>query len=150
MPGVSSSRRARGRSAFHSGGTRPRQPVPASWRSRVVAARRLASAAPLRGCRSRTSPAPLLTACLSSAVYVGTRRSVLPSPLGEMAYSIPRPRLLPLILLLAASPEAGAQWMPQPSPTDAELRGLTVTVHQTAWASGASGTVVHTTDGGRT
>jgi photosystem II stability/assembly factor-like uncharacterized protein len=67
-----------------------------------------------------------------------------------MAYSIPRPRVLPLLLLLGAEPEAAAQWAPQPSPTDAELRGLTVTVHQTAWASGTRGTVVHTTDGGRT
>jgi photosystem II stability/assembly factor-like uncharacterized protein len=55
---------------------------------------------------------------------------------------------LPLGLLLAAHP-ACAQWIPQSSGTDAELRGLSVVSAAAVWASGQRGTVVRTTDGGR-
>jgi photosystem II stability/assembly factor-like uncharacterized protein len=50
---------------------------------------------------------------------------------------------------VAALPaRASAQWRPQTSPTDAELRGLSVVSPSVVWASGQHGTVVHTDDGG--
>ena len=55
---------------------------------------------------------------------------------------------LPLVLLVAPHP-ATAQWIPQSSGTDAELRGLSVVSADAVWASGQRGTVVRTTDGGR-
>ena len=45
---------------------------------------------------------------------------------------------------------AEAQWTPLSSGSTASLRGLSVVDGRTAWASGARGTVVHTTDGGAT
>jgi photosystem II stability/assembly factor-like uncharacterized protein len=60
-----------------------------------------------------------------------------------------RLRLLPsLILSLAAAAPAAAQWAPQPSPTDVELRGLSVVSPRVIWASGQRGTVLRTIDGG--
>ncbi len=53
-----------------------------------------------------------------------------------------------LAALLGLAGRADAQWMPQPSGTDAELRGLSVVSTRVAWASGARGTLLHTTDGG--
>ena len=50
--------------------------------------------------------------------------------------------------LLAALGSADAQWTPQASPVDVELRGLSVVSARVVWASGQRGTVVHTTDGG--
>lgn len=50
--------------------------------------------------------------------------------------------LLPAIVL--------AQWAPQTSGTDAELRGLSVAGPRVAWASGTRGRVARTTDGGAT
>src|SRR3954470_6432436 len=59
--------------------------------------------------------------------------------------------VLPFSLLTLAVPgRAVAQWSPLPSPTDVELRGLSVVTPNVVWASGQRGTVVHTTDGGRT
>jgi photosystem II stability/assembly factor-like uncharacterized protein len=52
--------------------------------------------------------------------------------------------------IVAAFSPASAQWVPQASPTDAELRGLSVVSGQVVWASGARGTVVRTTNGGAT
>ena len=52
-----------------------------------------------------------------------------------------------LVATLAFSSSAPAQWIAQRSPTDAELRGLSVLSPSAVWASGARGTVVHTTDG---
>jgi photosystem II stability/assembly factor-like uncharacterized protein len=52
-------------------------------------------------------------------------------------------------VLLSAIP-AEAQWIPQSSGTTGELRGLSVVSPDVAWASGVSGTVVRTTNGGRT
>jgi photosystem II stability/assembly factor-like uncharacterized protein len=45
---------------------------------------------------------------------------------------------------------AAAQWTPLPSPTDVELRGLSVVSPNVVWASGQRGTVVRTVDGGQT
>jgi photosystem II stability/assembly factor-like uncharacterized protein len=62
-------------------------------------------------------------------------------------------RALPLRLVLlsfALAGPASAQWAPQSSPTNAELRGLSVVSPRAAWASGQHGTVVRTTDGGVT
>ena len=43
-----------------------------------------------------------------------------------------------------------AQWTPQPSGTTARLRGLCAVDDRTAWASGADGTILLTTDAGAT
>lgn len=40
------------------------------------------------------------------------------------------------------------RWTPQSSGVDARLRGVSAVNHRVAWASGASGTVLRTTDGG--
>jgi photosystem II stability/assembly factor-like uncharacterized protein len=56
--------------------------------------------------------------------------------------------LLPMLLVSVLS--AHAQWQAQRSGTKASLRGLSVVNAQTAWASGTGGTVLRTTDGGRT
>jgi photosystem II stability/assembly factor-like uncharacterized protein len=65
-----------------------------------------------------------------------------------------RSRLAPLFVtsLSLAIPASTAlsQWTPLPSPTDVELRGLSVVSPSVVWASGQRGTVVRTTDGGRT
>lgn len=55
-----------------------------------------------------------------------------------------------LCSLLAWGRISEAQWMSQSSPTDVELRGLSVVSSNVVWASGARGTVVHTVDGGAT
>ena len=55
-----------------------------------------------------------------------------------------------LLLLLAFSARAEAQWVTQPSGTDADLRGLSVVAPAVVWASGAHGTVLRTTNGGTT
>lgn len=54
------------------------------------------------------------------------------------------------LLSIALAARASAQWVPQASPTDAELRGLSVVSPKVVWASGRRGTVVKTTDGGAT
>src|SRR5947209_7804604 len=43
-----------------------------------------------------------------------------------------------------------AQWTPQRSNTTADLRGVSAVSARVAWASGTGGTVLRTTDGGRT
>lgn len=45
------------------------------------------------------------------------------------------------------APAAAAAWQRQASATEAELRGLSVVSDKVAWASGAKGTVLRTTDG---
>ena len=55
--------------------------------------------------------------------------------------------LTSLIASLVATTVA-AQWVPQKSGTDVELRGLSVLSPSVAWASGQRGTVLRTTDGG--
>jgi photosystem II stability/assembly factor-like uncharacterized protein len=62
-----------------------------------------------------------------------------------------RPHLFVALLALAAPARTvAAQWMPVPSPTDVELRGLSVVSPNVVWASGQRGTVIRTTNGGRT
>ena len=62
----------------------------------------------------------------------------------------------PLVALLVTSVTfvpmlaSGAQWHMVSSPTEVELRGLSVVSPQVVWASGTRGTVLRTTDGGRT
>jgi photosystem II stability/assembly factor-like uncharacterized protein len=57
-------------------------------------------------------------------------------------------RLSPLFVAAFLSANAAAQsWQPQTSGTTSELRGLSVVDARTAWASGAKGTVLRTTDG---
>jgi photosystem II stability/assembly factor-like uncharacterized protein len=51
-------------------------------------------------------------------------------------------------LALVLAHPAHAQWRAQQSPTEHELRGLSVVSATVVWASGQQGTVVHTTDGG--
>ena len=51
---------------------------------------------------------------------------------------------------IAGTDVSGAQWQAQSSPTDVELRGLSVVSPTVVWASGQRGTVVHTLDGGAT
>ncbi|MEP6732977.1 MAG: hypothetical protein ABJE10_20205 [bacterium] len=55
-----------------------------------------------------------------------------------------------LAVALAIAEPVHAQWISQTSGTDAELRGLSVVSPEVAWASGQRGTVLRTTDGGRT
>ena len=57
-------------------------------------------------------------------------------------------RLFPMFLLTAVTRTAQAQWVPQSSGTDAELRGLSALTADIVWASGERGTVVRTKDGG--
>ncbi|MBW4717693.1 WD40/YVTN/BNR-like repeat-containing protein [Saccharothrix obliqua] len=54
--------------------------------------------------------------------------------------------------LLVASPAVGAHdltWQLRPTNTDARLRGLSAVNSRVAWVSGSKGTVLRTTDGGR-
>jgi photosystem II stability/assembly factor-like uncharacterized protein len=57
---------------------------------------------------------------------------------------------IPLFALTAPISSVRAQWIPLASPTDVELRGLSVVSPNVVWASGQRGTVVRTIDGGRT
>lgn len=54
------------------------------------------------------------------------------------------------LTLFAPTLASGAQWQPLASPTDAELRGLSVVSPEVVWASGMRGTVLRTTNGGTT
>lgn len=56
--------------------------------------------------------------------------------------------LIVTVLLTAAAAEA--QWIKQSVNTSASFRGLSVVSEKIAWASGTGGTVVRTTDGGKT
>jgi hypothetical protein len=57
---------------------------------------------------------------------------------------------LTLLLTALLVPTASAQWEIQPSPTTASLRGIHALGNGIAWASGTSGTVLHTSDDGKT
>jgi photosystem II stability/assembly factor-like uncharacterized protein len=57
---------------------------------------------------------------------------------------------LTLLILLAYSGSARAQWVAQTSGASVRLRGVSAVNRRVAWASGASGTYARTTDGGRT
>ena len=50
----------------------------------------------------------------------------------------------------AAADSAGTQWEHQSSGVTARLRGVSAVSDRVAWASGASGTILRTVDGGRT
>ena len=59
------------------------------------------------------------------------------------------PHLLAAALATSGATDvASAQWQAQASPTDVELRGLSVVSPTVVWASGQRGTVLHTRDGG--
>ena len=60
------------------------------------------------------------------------------------------PILASLATTLLAPNLAAAQWRAQTSPTDAELRGLSVVSASVVWASGQRGTVIRTVDEGAT
>ena len=62
-----------------------------------------------------------------------------------MRFSI---RLAGALATFVFSARASAQWQTQTSPTDMELRGLSIVSPSVVWASGQRGTVVHTEDGG--
>jgi photosystem II stability/assembly factor-like uncharacterized protein len=62
-----------------------------------------------------------------------------------MRFSI---RLAFALLTLGFATPASGQWLAQSSPTDVELRGLSIVSPSVVWASGQRGTVVHTRDGG--
>lgn len=63
-----------------------------------------------------------------------------------------RPLRLSLLLFSSVTVPrvVAAQWQAQSSPTEVELRGLSVISPNVVWASGQRGTVVHTLDGGVT
>ncbi|MCC7307427.1 MAG: glycosyl hydrolase [Acidobacteria bacterium] len=54
-----------------------------------------------------------------------------------------------IILITIFSAAAFAQWVKQPVDTKASFRGLSVVSEKVVWASGTGGTVVKTTDGGK-
>lgn len=58
--------------------------------------------------------------------------------------------VLTLLILLAYSGHARAQWVAQTSGATVRFRGVSAVNARVAWASGASGTYARTTDGGRT
>jgi photosystem II stability/assembly factor-like uncharacterized protein len=60
-----------------------------------------------------------------------------------------RPLILNFLLIVLVSIAAQAQWVKQPVNTTASLRGLSVVNEKVVWASGAGGTVIKTTDGGK-
>jgi photosystem II stability/assembly factor-like uncharacterized protein len=65
--------------------------------------------------------------------------------------SLPVQKLTAAVLaVLVCSSLARAQWTYVPSGTTAELRGMSAVSERVVWASGARGTVVRSTDGGRT
>ena len=55
-----------------------------------------------------------------------------------------------LLLTLAFAPTLKAQWQILPTPTTANLRGIQALPNGIAWASGTEGTVLRTTDEGKT
>jgi photosystem II stability/assembly factor-like uncharacterized protein len=58
--------------------------------------------------------------------------------------------LIVLVAALTLATPSAAQWATLPSPTTAELRGLSVVSPSVVWASGQRGSVLRTTDGGAT
>jgi photosystem II stability/assembly factor-like uncharacterized protein len=54
-----------------------------------------------------------------------------------------------VLVLLNNPPSASAQWEPQTSGVDVQLRGISAVSQKVAWASGAKGTVLRTLDSGR-
>ena len=56
---------------------------------------------------------------------------------------------LPILLLLIATSAVCGQWVKQTINTTASFRGLSVVNEKVVWASGTTGTVIKTTDGGK-
>ncbi len=54
-----------------------------------------------------------------------------------------------LLFLLLATTSVSAQWVKRTVATDASFRGLSVVSRNVVWASGTRGTVIRTTDGGK-
>src|SRR3954452_4573623 len=54
------------------------------------------------------------------------------------------------VLAVALTGPAVYRWEPQASGVTARLRGVSAVSDRVAWASGASGTILRTVDGGRT
>ncbi len=76
-------------------------------------------------------------------------------PLSVLSYPLSViPKILRLAalgcLLMLSAPHLHAQWIKQNVDTTANLRGLSVVNEKVAWASGTGGTVIRTTDGGKT
>lgn len=71
----------------------------------------------------------------------------MPTPMPKRSSNRAHP-FAALLLVPALAGSAHGQWAPQPSPTDAELRGLDAVSPSVVWASGQRGTVIRTTDGG--
>jgi photosystem II stability/assembly factor-like uncharacterized protein len=59
-------------------------------------------------------------------------------------------RLALLALALVSMAQAAPRWTPQNSGVTARFRGISAVSDTVVWASGANGTIVRTTDGGRT
>ena len=91
---------------------------------------------PLFGCHSEQSEEP---------AWVSRGRSEN-TPLASRDTLSPMRRLAFLLLLTTS---ATAQWQLQTSNTTASLRGIHAVTDQIAWASGTSGTILHTIDGGQ-
>jgi photosystem II stability/assembly factor-like uncharacterized protein len=73
------------------------------------------------------------------------------SPRGKIPMYNRRMRIaLTLLMLQILSRPVAAQWVTQHSGTNARLRGVCAVSEIVAWASGAGGTVLLTTDGGNT
>lgn len=58
--------------------------------------------------------------------------------------------LVLIILILSFAGVSSAQWIKQDVDTKASFRGLSVVNEKVVWASGTGGTVIRTTDGGKT
>jgi photosystem II stability/assembly factor-like uncharacterized protein len=67
---------------------------------------------------------------------------------GWHRFALHPPWNLIALTALFVPPSSSAQWILQPSGTTARLRGVSVVDQRVAWASGAEGTVIRTTDGG--
>ena len=86
----------------------------------------------------------------TSGVPVGSKR-----PRSDRSMALMRPRnvfSIPGLALLvgSAADPLPAQWIAQPSGTNARLRGLAVVNDRVVWASGNQGTFTRTIDGGTT
>ena len=69
--------------------------------------------------------------------------SIVPRPFVKFGVAV-------VIALFVPTLASRAQWHALPSPTQVELRGLSVVSPRVVWASGMRGTVLRTTDGGAT
>src|SRR5689334_8333338 len=82
--------------------------------------------------------------CVSSVKTASACRSSR-----TFCHTVTRACLL-LLFVVALGQFAAAQWVEQMSGTKARLRGVSAVSDKIAWASGAGGTCLKTTDGGAT